>query len=293
MEQDIVDASKYKISLINLDSRFAVQRDSRNGEFKIQLPKTLRNVMRIRMASAEIPLVAYTFSEYLGNTTFAVRLEEFGKFIKADPIPDGNYTLSQFVAKVQESLRKIHPGFTVRIDEFEGSTIIESTVPFDIYLQSYKKDIASRPANWGIGYNMGFRDCGVFQGVFEDGKYILQSESVCSVKPNPYYLLQLECPESVQNVLHPVLDDGFVNAFAKVILKGTEYTFQFDDNSNLVRKEFTYLAPHSIPFFTCRLINEWGQKVNMLDADWSVTIEITEVVNSKTHQLLSNTYARS
>jgi hypothetical protein len=52
------------------------------------------------------------------------------------------------------------------------------------------------------------------------------------------------------------------------------------------------LAPHSIPFFTVRLVNAWGDTVNMQLMDWSLTIEVTEVVNSKTYAAISNTYAR-
>jgi hypothetical protein len=168
-----------------------------------------------------------------------------------------------------------------------------SSLTFEIYLQSYNKEIASRPADWGIGYRLGFRRGKIQAASLPAGAgFGIIGEALLSLSAAPYYLLQLECPEAIENVTHPLLDDDYLSAFAKVILKDNFYTFQFDDNQNLVRKEFTYLAPHSIPFFTVRLVDAWGRTVNMQLMDWSLTIEVTEVVNSKTYAAISNTYAR-
>jgi hypothetical protein len=294
MEERLLDSSKYKISLVSLDSRYASQIDCEKGEFKIVLPRTMKNVMRIRMASAEIPLVEYVFSLENGNTTFAVRLAANTTFVKCNPIPDGNYTSAKLVTAIESSLKNIHNGFTVTFNPTNGKiSINNSSLTFEIYLQSYNKEIASRPADWGIGYRLGFRR-GKIQAVAlpAGAGFGIIGEALLSLSAAPYYLLQLECPEAIENVTHPLLDDDYLSAFAKVILKDNFYTYQFDDNQNLVRKEFTYLAPHSIPFFTVRLVNAWGDTVNMQLMDWSLTIEVTEVVNSKTYAAISNTYAR-
>ena len=114
MEENLIDSSKYKISLVSLDTRFASSRGCGNGEFKINLPRNMRNVMRIRMASAEIPLVAYTFSLENGNTTFAVKLGANQTFVKCTPIPDGNYSISKLTNAIEVSLQNVHSGFTER-----------------------------------------------------------------------------------------------------------------------------------------------------------------------------------
>jgi hypothetical protein len=295
MEQELVDSSKYKISLVSLDSRFASIINCNKGEFKIVLPRSMKNVMRIRMASAEIPLVDYTFSLQNGNTTFAVRVGASTTFVKCNPIPDGNYSTAKLVLAVESSLKNVHSGFSVTLNTTNGKiTITNVSVPFELYLQSYEKDIASRPADWGIGYRLGFRE-GRVTGISlpGGGGYAVTGASIVSLSAAPYYFLQLSCPDPVENVVHPLMDDGYLNAFAKVILKDSAYTYNFDDNSNLVRKEFTYLAPHTIPFFICKLVDVWGATVDMHMMDWSITIEVTEVTNSKTYAVISNTYARN
>lgn len=294
MEERLLDSSKYRISLVSLDSRYASQIDCNKGEFKIVLPRNMKNVMRIRMASAEIPLVEYVFSLENGNTTFAVRLASNQTFVKCNPIPDGNYTSAKLITAIESSLKNIHSGFTVAFNPTNGKiSITNSSLTFEMYMQSYNKEIASRPADWGIGYRLGFRRGKVQAAALPAGAgFGIVGEALLSLAPAPYYLLQLECPDAVENVTHPLLDDGYLSAFAKVILKDNFYTYQFDDNQNLVRKEFTYLAPHSIPFFTVRLVDAWGNTVDMQLMDWSLTIEVTEVVNSKTYAAISNTYAR-
>jgi hypothetical protein len=47
-----------------------------------------------------------------------------------------------------------------------------------------------------------------------------------------------------------------------------------------------------IPFFQFKLLDPWGIPIDMLKADWSVTIEVTEIVNSKTFTKLSATYTK-
>jgi hypothetical protein len=293
MEENLIDSSKYRISLVSLDTRFASSRSCGNGEFKINLPRNMRNVMRIRMASAEIPLVAYTFSLANGNTTFAVKLGANTTFVKCTPIPDGNYSISKLTNAIEVSLQNLHSGFSVSFNAVTGRlTILNTSLPFEMYLASYEKRIATRPADWGIGYNLGFRKFKIKSEQGSGGNFI-QGSTVLSLQATPYYLLQLRCPDAIENVTHPVLDDGYLTAFAKVILKDNAYTYQYDDNSNLVRKEFTFLAPHSIPYFFVRLMDGWGDTIDMHDIDWSITIEVTEIVNSKTYATISNTYSRT
>jgi hypothetical protein len=294
MEENLIDSSKYKIGLVSIDSRFASQSGFRNGEFRINIPYPLKNVMRIRMASAEIPLVAYTFSLRNGNTTFAVKLNTSPVFVKCTPIPDGNYNLAQLINAIQASLQAFHSGFNVSFNPISARLTIENTsLPFEIYVASYDEAISSRPTDWGIGYNIGFRQQTLKAVLVGGTTHAVVGTSVLSIQPAPYYLLQLECPEAVENVIHPLLCDSFLTAFAKVILKDNAYAYNFDDNSNLVRKEFTYLAPHTLPYFNLRLVDVWGKTVDMQDADWSITLEITEVVNSKTYAKISNTYSRN
>lgn len=294
MQQELVDSSKYKISLQSLDSRYADQRSCENSEFKINLVHPLTNVMRLRLASIELPLVEYLFSNEYGNLTMAVRIGTSSTFTKMTPLQAGNYSASELIAAIQTRLQAIHSQFTVILNINTGRCVIRNTaVPFELYLASYNKEIAARQSFWGLGYYLGFRNNRIQAAQDIDGMWFVEGISVLNVQQNQYYLLQLNCPDAVVNVTHRLQDDGYVDAFAKVVLKNGYFTIAFDDNSNLMRKEFTFLAPSKVPFFNVKLLNPFGEPVNMLNVDWSLTIEVTEVVNSKTYTTISKTYARN
>jgi hypothetical protein len=293
MEQGLIDTSKFKLYLQSLDSRYADQRSCQNAEWKITLPHPLKNIMRVRLASIELPLVEYLFSEQYGNLTMGVRIGANTTFIKMPPLQAGNYNASELTTALQARLQAVHSGFTVQIGSLTGKCTIRNTsVKFDLYLASFNKEIAKRSSYWGLGYYLGFRNNLVYSIEQPDGSFSVVSESVLNIQQNQYYLLQLFCPEAVVNVTHVLSDYGFLDAFAKIVLKDGVFTIAFDDNQNLLRKEFSFLAPVTVPFFTFKLLNPFGQPVDMQNVDWSVTLEITEVVNSKTFATISKTYSR-
>lgn len=289
MEQGVVEASKYQISIQSLDSRFSDLKNNVNSEFRIRLPMPLKNVIRIRLASVELPLVEHNFSASRGNDTFSIKIANGVRFIQSGRIPGGNYTASTLVAAIQRLLQNIHSSFTCVLNPVSGFiTISNSVIPFIIDFSSLISDIANRPTHWGLGYYIGFRET-IVTSLFNPttSTYSVSTGSVINVQGTPYYLIDLKCPDKVVNVTHRTGSDSYVEAFAKIVLRDNYYQLQFDDGSNLMRKEYTFISPVSIPFFQVSILDPWGKLINMLDADWSVTLEVTEVVNSKTYKQLA------
>ena len=296
MEQNIVDSSKYKISLTSLDSRFADFKGGSNGsEWKMTPPQPLKNIMRIRMASAEIPLVEQTFSHEKGNLVFFMKVGTSPNHTRLQPLVPGNYGATALVGAIQKALQiQYSTSYTCAVESVTGMVTITAPVAFKIDFLSEITEVADQPTNWGLGYYLGFREpvqVAKYDPVID--AWFIRGTSVINVQPNPYYLLSLKCPDEIQNVTHRLAFGNYLNAFAKVVLKDNYYTIQFDDNSNLMRKEYTFLAPVTIPFFHFSLLDPYGRPVNMFNTDWSVTIEVTEVMNSKTYGMISQTYQRS
>ena len=100
----MVEASKYQISIQSLDSRFCDLKNNVNSEFRIRLPMPLKNVIRIRLASVELPLVEHNFSASRGNDTFSIKIANGVRFIQSGRVPAGNYTASTLVAAIQRLL---------------------------------------------------------------------------------------------------------------------------------------------------------------------------------------------
>lgn len=295
MQQEFIDTSKYQISLHSIDSRFSDLKNNVNSEFRVQNPIPLKNIIRIRLASVEIPLVEPMFSVIKGNVTFRVKVGASVTYINSTELVTGNYTAASLIAALQIQLRNIHSGFTITLSNISGLvTITNISLQFTFDFASPSDTIASRGTHWGLGYYLGFRDS-VVVSVYSAaaGGYSVTATSVINVQANPYYLVQMRCPDEVVNLTHRISGGTFVSAFAKIVLTDNYYQLQFDDNSNLMRKEYTFLSPVNIPFFQISLRDPWGDMVNMMDADWSYTMEVTEIKNSKMYTNLLTTYQKS
>jgi len=292
MQQEYLDSSKYQISLHSIDSRFSDLNNNVNSEFRVQNPVSLKNIIRIRLASVEVPLVEPMFSQMKGNVTILAAVGNTLSYTQTEPIIDGNYTAEQLIEVIQEQLQNLDPDFKVILNPYSKILTITNIRRFTFDFASTNNTIASRATHWGLGYYLGFRDT-IAVANHIDGIYSVTGETVMNVNPNPYYLVKLKCPEDVVNVTHRLDGGGFVSAFAKIILSNNYYQLQFDNNSNLVRNEYTFLSPVNIPFFQISLVDPWGDLVNMMNIEWSYTVEVTEIKNSKEYNNLMTTYQRA
>lgn len=207
-------------------------------------------------------------------------------------ISAGNYSAVGLCTIIQTVLRTVDSGFSCSLSPDNTMTVSNSHAPFVLHLASDDRNIAGRKSFWGIGYYMGFRVRDVSGSVGSVGSPVSGS-SVVWVQPTPYYLLQLKCPVPLENITHRISHNAFISAFAKLILRDGPLGLQFDDNANLLRKEFTFLAPTDIFALNVRLVDPFGETINMGDMHWAMTFEITEIVNSNVANVLNKTFQRN
>jgi hypothetical protein len=268
MDQDLTAPSRYRFTEYSIDTRFADQVYDGTGDFMIRMPSTLRNVIRIALTSVEIPLVEYTFSVGRGNLTFMV-----GSTVNT--IPAGNYTGTQLAAAVTTASGI--SGFCT-YDGITNRFTVNGSGPYT--WTSSNPAIAARNKDWGLGFNLGFTKT-VTSGLAPNSP---------ALGPAAYYLLQLQCPDMMENTVHRVTAGGTVPAFAKVVLRSGVYQMQFDDGANMVRKENTFAQPTSIAALRVRLVDAYGCTVALGETDWSMTFEVMEVVSSGLYGELNRAY---
>lgn len=306
MDQQLLDASQFRITSLSLDTRFATTYYPPAGIYKPEeicddmkttsdvmwrLNSPVRNVMRIALSSVELPEVEYLFSEKHGNLNFTVTL---GVTTKTMEIPSGNYTAVELAAEIESKLQaEFSTDFTVEIDPNSGKMKISNTSSsFTFSGVSTNGTIAARPKEWGLGYNIGMRQR-TMTSVFTNPGYEIVPQAIVRIQPSPYYLLQLLIPEQVEAITHQLPGGGSVPAFAKLVLRENWYYLQFDDGSNLLRKEFTFLTPVNVSTVRMRLLDAYGVPVQIFDLDWSASLEIYEVTNAKQYNAIGKTYARN
>jgi hypothetical protein len=231
----------------------------------------MRNVSRIELTSVEVPQVAYVFSTRCGNTSF---FYDVSGVRRTGTIADGNYTPVQLATAVTSAFASDISGVSVTYNSITNRFSISnaSGTPFVLTLATI---YAARSRYWGLGYWMGFREQTLFVG--SSGVVAIAS---ALTDPPAYALVQLQCPDMVESTLHRIESGSYVQALAKIVLRYGAYQIQFDDGGNCVAKENVYPSPTAITQLRFRLVDSYGETVDMGDTDWSLTLEVTEVVSS-------------
>ena len=258
----------FRKTSISIDSRFADQYFNGTADFMIRLPSTMRNVGRIELTSAEVPQVAYVFSVAAGNTSFFVDVSGVRQtFVFAD----GNYSTGQLVT----ALNALVTGITFAYNGITNRFSVTNTgAPVALTLAS-SAAASTVSRYWGIGYWLGFR---TQTFVVATGATVVATSSPITTPP-AYALVQLQCPDMLENTLHRTDDRSFVPALGKIVLRGGSYTVAYDDASNLLLKENVFPRPTALTQLRFTLVDAYGKLVQMGDTDWSLTVEVTEIIN--------------
>jgi len=256
----------FRKTSISIDSRFADQYFNGTADFMIRLPSTMRNVGRIELTSAEVPQVAYVFSVAAGNSSFFVDVSGVRQTFA---IADGNYTASQLVT----ALNALSTGLTFAYNGITNRFSVTNTGgPVALTLTSSP---SAAVRYWGIGYWLGFR---TQTFVLASGATVTATSSPLTSPPS-YALVQLQCPDMLENTIHRTEDRSFVPALGKIVLRGGSYTEAYDDASNLLLKENVFARPTALTQLRFTLVDAYGKLVQMGDTDWSLTVEVTEIIN--------------
>lgn len=264
----------YRITNISVDSRFADQYYDGTGEFMIRTPSIMRNVCRVAITSVEIPQVAYVFSKRSDNTSFFF---DISGVRHTGSIAYGNYTPVELAAAVAAAFDI--SGIRVSWNSITNRFTIKNTgtVPIVLTLAS---DFSSRARYWGLGYWMGFRTQTLFVGSGSGSGSSVVATAAPVTDPPAYALVQLQCPDMIESTLHRIESGSYVQALAKVVLRNGVYQIQYDDAGNDLLKENVYPSPTAISQLRFRLVDAYGATVEMGDTDWSLTLEVKEVVSS-------------
>lgn len=286
MDQSLLDSARYKITNVSIDSRFADRQFSCTGDFQIRMPSSTKNIMRIALSSIEIPNVEWVFSAARGNTVFQTSFDGVNWSAPVVAVTDGNYDPATLVADVEAALQGVIPAATLTY--YSATQQVVLNLPAGQYVRWLDPDLTakSRATHWGLGYYLGFR-------APVTGPGTTAAPSIVLTESNPYYLIQLQAPDPLEGLQHRLYDGSWLGAFAKVVLRNGIYTtINFDDGGNMLRKEYTFLSPTNITNLRIRVLDPFGQVVNLHDVNWSLTLELYEVVNSRVYSTIAETFQR-
>jgi hypothetical protein len=278
-------AHDIKRHIINLDSQFRENpRGTTAGDFWIHLTATVRNVLRVRVASVELPNNYKFFTKGRLYTTVTIIRDSSGFELT---IPDGNYTAGDMVDELTTQIGRHGTdlsGMTVAFSEITGKFTI--CAPFAFTFDPVT-GAHVRPFNYGLGWYMGF-SYGLHTAVDVSAgpavNYCLESDGCADFAGDNYLFLKIndfDCVTHTVNIYPEGLpaQENAITALAKLVIREPKNYMTFDDNTGQHTKEVVFNNPRDLLRFHVQLLDDYGDVVDMCTAQYSISLEVIEVLN--------------
>jgi hypothetical protein len=289
-EKSYVDKTKLSVGyekdvrtqVISIDSRFRTNQNDIPTNFFFKLLTPIKNAISIRLSSIEIPNTYYCFSALKGNLTFDI-LANNSRY-SLPPLEEGNYyTGTDMASAVQINMRALSiPGtnFSVTFDEISGRMTIQNNFLGSnaFGLDFGTGQFGSRVSDFGLGYNLGFRNK-VYSG---SGSY--KAEGVLDLLGSNYLFVSLDPDWKVVTHNHP--DRTTFGPFAKIVVDVPKNDIVYDNGSNTITKEYWFAQPTNITSFQVILTDAYEETIDLVGSNMSMTVEVKEVLNPALYETM-------
>ena len=310
---DVINSNDLRKRIINVDSRFRTNCSDMSTNFSYRLEHTYKNVIRVRVASVEIPNMFYTFSKAKKNTIFVVKAYDIDNNPRAVIIEltEGNYTSAELVNELQtlfdEKLRIPYGIFlsielntnnakiTIRHNGVSPYPVTSSTIVPTANARPFVLDFLVEPClrerlhNFGLGYNLGFRNKAYKVLNSEIGHsglmtYSITAEGCLDVVGETYMLLAVNDLHAVEQ--KTVTD--YIQCIAKIIVREEKYAVIYDDGGTLLSNEVIFPSPVDFTVLQVKLMDPFGDVIDLCGMNFSFSLEITEVLNTRLYDFYRN-----
>lgn len=254
-----------------------------SSQFVFSAHKIYRNITSVKMTSMEFANTFYTFSSARGNTSFSILFNSgpFSGTTYTITIPDGNY-------KTPDSLKDaINKAITT---SSPGNTDLSSALSIDYnenehqFVFSYANATLTFPTSItnpygnGIGYNLGFINTS-----YTDGPLSLRaSDYAPDIVQDTYVYLQINDWNLLE---HQQYGQTFFSVFSKIQLTGVKNAIIFDNNfTNSSTKEYVFPQPVNLQKFEIRMLDAYGNTLDLRNGSFSMTLELQQVNSSAVYE---------
>jgi hypothetical protein len=285
----IVNSNDLRTHIINIDSRFRKSALEPPTDFQYECARVYKNVIKVRIASVEIPTAFYTFSKQKKNTMFRLDASDYTgvqHYIQIT-IADGNYTPETLLEMIQGQLDGVRDVygifFRITMDKrtqrvtihHDGSAPppcpkcpLYTPVRFGLTFGMIGQE--ERTYDFGLGYNLGFINKFYIVDMTE-----ITSESVISTCGDSYLLLGIDDMYTVEQKTH----DSYIQCLAKVLIKRDNGGIIFDDGYTVLSNEIIFPRPMDLKQMRVRVMDMYGVPLDIHHLNLSLSMEITEVMN--------------
>ena len=220
----------------------------------------------------EIPETIYLFSDKKKTNRLYIK-EDNTNLESLITIPEGNYD-STTLPTVLQALINTTLGsgirFKVGIDAVNGKTTISNTTntfTVEFIYGNETNTVLSKNAGWLLGYR---------KEKYENLD-TYTSEGIFSSSPLQYIFFVLnDYAISNTNSVMAVFNNGYIekNILAKIQIPTENFQVLFDNSTGLISKNREYFGPIDIIKFSVKIIDQYGDIIDINNMNFSFTIEL-------------------
>ena len=267
---------------IHLNSTFREKYYTTNPcNFTYTLPYEIKNIMAMRLASIEIPNSWYLFSHKKKNNQFKIEITENNKcHVFTIVVPDGNYTndtlttylnTTYFCDRIDDSLLK---NLKCTINPYNHKTIIEIVnedvnIIFSLHFVIDDNENIMNTFGWILGFRLA-RYIKIDDAIQSEGMYDGGGDRYVFFCLNDY-----QYSRNDQNVV--CFEDTSIdeNILGKIPMVNGKLSMIIDENDGCsLTKTRTYNGPVNIRKLSIRVIDKFGEIIDLNNMDFSFTLEL-------------------
>jgi hypothetical protein len=283
---------KFSKRLICIDSVFRPHyANTSSCDFVFTMPEHIKKIVSMKISSIEIPNTIYQFSANDLSNTFKIILNGT---VYPITIPDGNYNPEEIVAEFYTIFSKYginteenttlsvfyHKSGRLSFD-YTGST--DGTLEFDFETEGAKY-------RRNCGWSLGFKQLSYTAVITEtDGVYTgsIDADFIFGASVDKYIFVDVDDYQrnfltgAVMSVTNRT-DTGNSsylgnNIMAKIPITEAPNAIMFNSGADQLFKTREYFGPVKLEKIRLRLLNKYGELVNLNNEDFSISIELTEL----------------
>lgn len=293
--------------VINVDSRFRDPvRESTAADYYFTLMSPVRNVLRIAVTSIEFPNNYPFFTPLRRNVSLRVWYRVgLSEARYADLVIEaGNYTAGDMVdalnaaAAAAQTAGDLPAGMnlTATFSEVTGKFTFTATRYFglDTTAGSY-----NRRFDYGLGYYLGLSR-GLHRSA-ASAPFTIVSDGCASFQGDNYLLLQVNdfacVTQTVATNDSTWTPEGRnkeeLVALAKIVIREPKNYMTFDDYAGQHVKEVVFPSPVDLSRLRVRVLDPYGEVVDMCTAQFSFSLEVLEIRNPLVYNAVRDSLAAS
>jgi hypothetical protein len=293
--------------IVNIDSRFRDPVQGSNAsDFYFTLMSPVRNVLRISVTSIEFPNNYMFFTPVRRNVTLRVWYRVGASEARfADlVIATGNYTAGDMVdtlnrmAAAAQTAGQLPAGMnlTATFNEVTGKFTFTATRYFglDTTAEGY-----NRRFDYGLGYFLGFSR-GLHRSptttpfeVVSDGCASFQGDNYLLLQVNDFACVTQTVATNDSTWLPSGRSKEEIVALAKIVIREPKNYMTFDDYAGQHVKEVVFPSPVDLARLRIRVLDPYGNPVDMCSAQFSFSLEVLEIRNPLVYNAVRDSLAAS